>query len=111
MYAGDELYGDEITTGLQWLDWDDHLADRQHDYDPEDHTDPQTPHGSGSVTVVVAQEVTVGQTVRNPFTGDVFTVTSIEGLVTIDPNCRALLLRGGELGVTLFLGETIEVLA
>jgi len=106
MYAGDELYGDEVTSGLDWLDWDDHLTDREREYDPDDEV-----QADPSAVVVMAEEVTIGQRVRNPFTGAVFTVTDIEGLVTIDPHHRALLLRGGELGVTLFLGETIEVLS
>lgn len=106
MYAGDELYGDEVTSGLHWLDWDDHLTDRERHYDADDDLGTDA-----SAVRVSAEVVTIGQRVRNPFTGAVFTVTDIEGLVTIDPHHRALLLRGGELGVTLFLGEMIEVLS
>ena len=89
MYAGDEIYGDAVTSGLHWHD--------------------RTERPDRTVTVT-AEEVEVGQTVRNPFTGEVFTVVEIRGLTTIDPNCRALLLQGDTAAVTLFLGETLEVL-
>lgn len=40
-YAGDELYGDEVTSGPHWLDWDDHLTDREADYDTDDGWDDE----------------------------------------------------------------------
>jgi hypothetical protein len=41
MYAGDELCGDEVTSGLRWLDWDDHLTARERDYDPDGELHPE----------------------------------------------------------------------
>ena len=35
MYAGDELYDDDITSGPA-LDWDDHLDDRDRDHTADD---------------------------------------------------------------------------